>query len=131
MRATCRRLVATAPWTRERALHSAASQRRPAGALLAAGGAGAAWLWFSDSDSATAVRRVAVATRHLAPVLAEWKLHEARVRLQGLDSDAALADASWTHTRIAERLRDMALVQGGIYVVRVAAGAATTFSSTP
>ena len=36
--------------------------------------------------------------------------------LQGLDEAAAEADASATHTRIAERMRDLALEQGGIYV---------------
>jgi predicted unusual protein kinase regulating ubiquinone biosynthesis (AarF/ABC1/UbiB family) len=33
-----------------------------------------------------------------------------------LDETAAQADASATHTRIAERMRDLALEQGGIYV---------------
>ena len=46
---------------------------------------------------------------------ASWPL-QARVALQGLDEAAAEADASATHTRIAERMRDLALEQGGIYV---------------
>jgi hypothetical protein len=50
-------------------------------AVLAGGGAAAgAWAFLSDDDTATALRRVAVATRHLVPVLAEWKLHEVRWR---------------------------------------------------
>jgi hypothetical protein len=45
------------------------------------------------------------------------RLHaQSRVALQGLDEAAAQADASATHTRIAERMRDLALEQGGIYV---------------
>lgn len=82
-------------------------------AALAAAGAGG-WAATSDGDAAHALRRVAVATRHLALVLAEWKAHEWRAR--SLEEPAALADASATHTRIAEHLRDMALAQGGIYV---------------
>lgn len=70
----------------------------------------------SGSDGATASRRVAVASRHLALVLLEWKLHEARVAWRALEEEAADADASATHTRIAEHLRDMALAQGGIYI---------------
>ena len=70
----------------------------------------------SDSDWATGMRRVGLSTRHLVPVLVDWKLHEARVLALALDSDAARADASATHTRIAERLRDLALKQGGIYI---------------
>jgi aarF domain-containing kinase len=38
------------------------------------------------------------------------------VVLQGLDEAAAQADASATHTRIAERMRDLALENGGIFV---------------
>jgi hypothetical protein len=50
-------------------------------AVLAGGGAAAgAWAYLSDDDTATALRRVAVATRHLVPVLVEWKLHEVRAR---------------------------------------------------
>jgi predicted unusual protein kinase regulating ubiquinone biosynthesis (AarF/ABC1/UbiB family) len=44
------------------------------------------------------------------------RVTQARVALQGLDEAAAQADASATHTRIAERMRDLALEQGGIYV---------------
>jgi hypothetical protein len=87
--------------------------RRPRALALAAAGTVVS---VSDADWATGVRRVGLSTRHLVPVLVDWKLHEARVWALALDSDAARADASATHTRIAERLRDLALKQGGIYI---------------
>jgi len=59
---------------------------------------------------------VATATRFLVPVLIEWEAHEFRCWRRGLRDEERRADASATHTRIAEQLRDLALRQGGIYV---------------
>lgn len=59
------------------------------------------------------VARFGVAAYYLVPIISDWKLHE--FRAQNLSEDDADADASATHTTIANRLRDLCLAQGGIY----------------
>jgi aarF domain-containing kinase len=92
------------------------SRSAPAVAATGLGSASVAYITLSDSDGATAVRRVGLSTRYIVPVLLDWKLHELRVWALSLDADEERQAASRTHTRIAERLRDLALRQGGIYI---------------
>jgi len=65
-----------------RPLHSAATAAAatlgwPA-ALVGGAAAATAWATLDEGDAASGLRRVAVATRHLVPVLADWKAHEVR-----------------------------------------------------
>ena len=68
--------------TRRRPFHTPAFEAAAAlgwPAALAGGAAAAtAWATLDQGDYASGLRRVAVATRHLVPVLVDWKAHEVR-----------------------------------------------------
>lgn len=70
------------------------------------------------ADAVTSARRFAVATRHFAPMYFDYRAHRARVRALGADptEDEVRASRQIMWARVAERLRDLARAQGGIYV---------------